>query len=119
VRARAPLTLEVRRHCLVTVRGGQPLESHFMDTLVDTRTLSKLKWRCRRGLLENDLFIERFFQRHEATLSVQQADALTALMELADNDLLDLMLARKSPEAELDRPDVHALLALMRQPPSA
>jgi len=89
-----------------------------MDTLVDARTLSKLKWRCRRGLLENDLFIERFFQRHEATLTVRQADALTALMDLADNDLLDLLLARKSPEAQLDRPDVHALLALMRQAPA-
>jgi antitoxin CptB len=89
-----------------------------MDTLVDARTLSKLKWRCRRGLLENDLFIERFFRRHEASLTMQQADTLTALMELADNDLLDLMLARKSPEAELDRPDVHALLALMREPPA-
>ncbi len=89
-----------------------------MDTLVDARTLSKLKWRCRRGLLENDLFIERFFRRHEASLTMQQADTLTALMELADNDLLDLMLARKSPEADLDRPDVHALLALMREPPA-
>jgi succinate dehydrogenase flavin-adding protein (antitoxin of CptAB toxin-antitoxin module) len=28
---------------------------------LDARSLSKLKWRCRRGLLENDLFIERFF----------------------------------------------------------
>ena len=26
---------------------------------------SKLRWRCRRGLLENDLFIERFFNRYE------------------------------------------------------
>jgi antitoxin CptB len=89
-----------------------------MDTLVDARTLSKLKWRCRRGLLENDLFIERFFRRHEADLTMQQAATLTALMELADNDLLDLMLARKSPEGDLDRPDVHALLALMREPPA-
>ncbi|HLO93585.1 MAG TPA: succinate dehydrogenase assembly factor 2, partial [Burkholderiaceae bacterium] len=33
------------------------------DALIDERALSKLKWRCRRGLLENDLFIERFFKR--------------------------------------------------------
>jgi antitoxin CptB len=104
---------------LVTVRSGQPLESRLMDTPVDARTLSKLKWRCRRGLLENDLFIERFFQRHEAGLTARQADALTALMELADNDLLDLLLARKSPEAGLDTPDVQALLVLMRAPPAA
>ena len=59
------------------------------------RALSKLKWRCRRGLLENDLFIERFFARYEATLTVTQAQALGALMELSDHDLLDLHLARK------------------------
>ncbi|MFM2067048.1 MAG: hypothetical protein RLZZ584_1957 [Pseudomonadota bacterium] len=114
-----PHTGLVRGDCLVSVPSGQPLESRFMDTPVDVRTLSKLKWRCRRGLLENDLFIERFFQRHEATLTARQADTLTALMELADNDLLDLLLARKTPEAELDRPEVHALLALMREPPAA
>ena len=88
-----------------------------MDTVVDARRLSKLKWRCRRGLLENDLFIERFFQRHEATLTERQAQALEVLMDLSDNDLLDLLLARKEPEGELDRPDVRQLLALLRTAP--
>ena len=37
-----------------------------MHTVIDERALSKLRWRCRRGLLENDLFIERFFDRHAA-----------------------------------------------------
>jgi antitoxin CptB len=32
------------------------------------RSLSKLRWRSRRGLLENDLFIERFFNRHALQL---------------------------------------------------
>jgi antitoxin CptB len=89
-----------------------------MDTAPDARRLSKLKWRCRRGLLENDLFIERFFQRHEASLTERQADALEALMDLSDNDLLDLLLARKEPESELDRADVRQLLAMMRVPPA-
>ena len=88
-----------------------------MDTAVDARRLSKLKWRCRRGLLENDLFIERFFERHEATLTERQAVALEALMDLSDNDLLDLLLARKEPEGDLDRADVRQLLALLRTAP--
>ena len=88
-----------------------------MDNLLDARALSKLKWRCRRGLLENDLLIERFFQRHEATLTVAQGEALSALMELSDNDLLDLLLRRKEPQGELDRADVRALLAQLRTPP--
>ena len=46
------------------------------------RALSKLRWRCRRGLLENDLFIERFFHRHESRLTVGQARAMYELMEI-------------------------------------
>ena len=87
-----------------------------MDTLLDERALSKLRWRCRRGLLENDLFIERFFARHEGQLTVRLAEGLQALMDLSDNDLLDLLLARKEPEGDLDRPVVREVLALMRQP---
>ena len=81
--------------------------------------MSKLKWRCRRGLLENDLLIERFFQHHEATLTVAQAEALSALMELSDNDLLDLLLRRREPAGELDRPDVRQVLEMLREPPTS
>ena len=84
--------------------------------LLDERALSKLRWRCRRGLLENDLFIERFFARHESGITVRQARALNALMDLSDNDLLDLMLRRKEPEGELACDEVVELLGLLRTP---
>jgi antitoxin CptB len=87
-----------------------------VDTALDARSLSRLKWRCRRGLLENDLFVERFFQRHEHALTARQALGLELLMDLSDNDLLDLLLRRREPEAELDRAEVHEVLALMRAP---
>ncbi len=85
---------------------------------IGERELSKLKWRCRRGLLENDLFIERFFRRFEETITTRQAAGLQALMALADNDLLDLLLSRKQPLGEVDVPEVHEVLALLRQPPA-
>lgn len=88
------------------------------EALLDERSLSKLRWRCRRGLLENDLLIERFFDRHAASLTVRQADALGELMDLADNDLLDLLLRRREPEGELDRPDVKEVLEMLRNPPA-
>jgi antitoxin CptB len=89
------------------------------EALIDERGLSKLQWRCRRGLLENDLFIERFFQRFSASLTVRQADALAALMDLSDNDLLDVQLARKSlaqVDSQLDRADVQEVLKMLREP---
>ena len=84
------------------------------DELIDERSLSKLKWRCRRGLLENDLFIERFFARHEACLTLRQAAALNELMNLADNDLLDLLLRRREPEGEINTSDVRQVLEMLR-----
>ncbi|MEP7280443.1 MAG: succinate dehydrogenase assembly factor 2 [Rubrivivax sp.] len=86
---------------------------------LDARSLSRLRWRCRRGLLENDLLIERFFRRQDdrgETLTTRQADGLTALLDLSDPDLLDLLLARCEPQGALDRQDVREMLALLRQP---
>jgi antitoxin CptB len=84
------------------------------EALLDAPALSKLRWRCRRGLLENDLFIERFFARHESGLTVRQAEAIGVLMDLSDNDLLDLLLGRKEPEGDLARTDVSHVLGLLR-----
>ncbi|MGE0499237.1 MAG: succinate dehydrogenase assembly factor 2 [Ramlibacter sp.] len=84
------------------------------EELLSERALSKLKWRCRRGLLENDLFIERFFSRHETGLTVSQADGLNVLMDLADNDLLDLLLRRKELQADINTSEVRNVLDMLR-----
>jgi antitoxin CptB len=90
------------------------------DELVDERTLSKLKWRCRRGLLENDLFIDRFFKRFESTLTVKQVQGLNVLMDLSDSDLLDLHLGRKTlaqVDANLVQDEVRQVLSMLKEPP--
>ena len=84
------------------------------QAVLDERGLSKLKWRCRRGLLENDLFIEKFFARHESGLTVDQAQGLNELMDLSDNDLLDLLLRRKEPSDALNTIHVQEVLAMLR-----
>jgi len=88
-----------------------------MDERLDERSLSKLRWRCRRGLLENDLFVERFFRQHEATITTRQAAGLLTLMDLADNDLLDLLLGRKPLAGEVDTPEAREVLAQLRSAP--
>jgi antitoxin CptB len=81
---------------------------------IDAAALSKLRWRCRRGLLENDLLIERVFARGSVTPAA--AAGLEALMPLGDNDLLDLFLGRTKPTRDLDRPEVHEVLQAVRAP---
>jgi antitoxin CptB len=85
---------------------------------LDERALSLLRWRCRRGLLENDLFLEKFFERCGATLTVRHADALNRLMDLGDHDLLDLQLARKTLDQvspHLDDANTREVLSLLRE----
>ena len=52
----------------------------------------KLKWKCRRGLLELDIVLQRFLQR--ATPAGREAVDLDALLELPDNDLWDIVAGR-------------------------
>ena len=96
---------------------GQTNASAAGENVLGARELSRLKWRCRRGLLENDLFIQRFFECRGKHLSQRDARGLQALIDLSDNDLLDLLLRRSEPTGELNRPEVHEVLALMRKPP--
>ncbi len=90
------------------------LDGQDRHTPLSERSLSKLRWRCRRGLLENDLFIERFFARHESRMTVGQARGLYALMDLSDNDLMDLLLRRKEPSGEIDTAAVREVLTALR-----
>ena len=90
------------------------------DELIDERVLSKLRWRCRRGLLENDIFIDRFFKKFASTLTVKQVQGLNALMDLSDSDLLDLHLGRKTlaqVDASLVQEEVCEVLSMLKEPP--
>ncbi len=44
----------------------------------------------------------------------EEVDAFSQLMELPDNDLMNLLLARSEPEGEVDLPHVRALLVRLR-----
>jgi antitoxin CptB len=74
----------------------------------------RLRWRARRGMLENDLIISRFLDREGDRLDVTDVLALEALLDLPDNELIDLLLARKDPQGGLDNNAVRNLLQRMR-----
>jgi antitoxin CptB len=57
--------------------------------------LYRLKCDARRGLLENDLILRRFFDRHGDQLSAEDGKVLSQLLSLEDNDLMDLLIGRK------------------------
>jgi len=75
---------------------------------------TRLRWRARRGLLENDLIITRFLDQYEADLTDVDVAALTLLFEMGDNDLLDVLLGRQEPAGAYDTPDIRRLVAIMQ-----
>jgi antitoxin CptB len=65
--------------------------------------LYRLKSDARRGLLENDLILQRFFERYGAQLSAEDGTVLSQLLALDDNDLMDLLIGRKDSVAGLEK----------------
>lgn len=53
-----------------------------------------LAWRCRRGLLELDLWLGGFLDAHRATLQPGEVAALERLLGLSDMELLDRLQGR-------------------------
>lgn len=61
---------------------------------ISAAALYRLKSDARRGLLENDLILDRFFKRYADELTVEQGLVLGQLLALSDNDLMDLLIGR-------------------------
>ncbi len=72
--------------------------------------LNRLRWRCRRGLLENDLVLARFLARHAATLDGERLAAFDALLALPDPELWELV----SGQRECGEPRLAAVVAMLR-----
>ncbi|HZW24946.1 MAG TPA: succinate dehydrogenase assembly factor 2 [Gallionella sp.] len=54
----------------------------------------RLRWRCRRGLLELDIVLGRFVERHYATLDEAERQAFDALLDMPDNPLWDMIAGK-------------------------
>ncbi len=80
----------------------------------DGVALRRLRWRARRGMLENDVLLARLFDRHAAKLDARLQCALERLLQLPDGELLDLALGRAAPPDALDTEAGNELLALLR-----
>jgi succinate dehydrogenase flavin-adding protein (antitoxin of CptAB toxin-antitoxin module) len=73
--------------------------------------IDRIRWRCRRGLLELDLILKRFMEHHFDRLEPSQRVLFSELLEETDNDLLDWALGRAEPYNPLYAPLVKLLRA--------
>ncbi|MBP6056850.1 MAG: succinate dehydrogenase assembly factor 2 [Nitrosomonas sp.] len=59
------------------------------------KELERARWRCRRGLLELDIILQRFMDQYYTQLDEQGLEQFERLLALPDNDLWDLITARQ------------------------
>ena len=72
--------------------------------------LGRIRWQCRRGLLELDLILIDFQSRHLESLDAEQLAHFKELLAFPDNDLLDVIMGRAvSPDRRFD-----TVLALLK-----
>jgi antitoxin CptB len=73
-----------------------------MDDSADSVRMARLRWRCRRGLLELDLLFARFLQERYPRLAPAEQKSFETLLELPDSFLLACLQGRESPPQELE-----------------
>ena len=71
---------------------------------------ARIRWRCRRGMLELDLVLRAFCDRYLEKLHAYQLNVFRALLERPDPELLDYVMAHEEPVDPCER----ELIALMR-----
>ena len=76
----------------------------------DPKRASRLKWSCRRGLLELDLVLEKFVENRLPLLTEEELDSFDKLLLLPDNDILDLAMGR----AEISDPALGKIVDWLR-----
>ena len=81
---------------------------------IDPLRRTRLRWRSRRGLLENDIVLTRFLDKNLDVMSEPDVQGFDELLELTDNDLLDLILARKQLQPEQGGQNAKRVLELLR-----
>lgn len=82
--------------------------SHPQSSILDPVSMERIRWRCRRGLLELDIVLERFIGQY-ASLNTQQKIIFDELLDLPDTRLWDLLSGKESALND----DQHALIALI------
>ncbi len=69
----------------------------------------RTRWHCRRGMLELDLVLNRFMDRHYRGLDAAQRHAFGELLELQDHELWEVIAGL----APAPRPELAAVAGML------
>lgn len=69
-----------------------------MNSMISPQHKAKIKWHCRRGMLELDLLLNQFLTRYFDDLTEEQVGSFEQLLEFSDPELYAVLLGNKQPE---------------------
>ena len=69
----------------------------------------RTRWRCRRGMLELDVILQRFIDKYYGQLNEEELRQFEVLLDLPDNDLWDMITLKKAEDK-----DIQSALQLLR-----
>lgn len=75
----------------------------------------RLAWRCRRGMLELDIVLQRFVKEQFGGLTLAEMHIFDEMLELADNDFWELIQSAEQVNYEADVQSVLRKLSIARQ----
>jgi antitoxin CptB len=69
------------------------------SSILNPAALQRIRWRCRRGLLELDIIFGRFVDAHYAQLTEAERQTFEVFLDMPDNPLWDLVSGRTDAES--------------------
>ncbi|MCI0434330.1 MAG: succinate dehydrogenase assembly factor 2 [Gemmatimonadetes bacterium] len=79
----------------------------------DARELSRLRWRCRRGMRELDELLLRYLEHRLPQATPRERDAFACLLELPDPELFGYLAGHRPRHAAAD-PTLEYVIARIR-----
>ncbi len=70
-------------------------------SIVQDETFRRLRWQCRRGLLELDLLFVHFLEQRYTSLNAIEQGAFQRLLEQPDQTLLAWLQGQQEPPSDL------------------
>jgi antitoxin CptB len=86
------------------------MTQHAMSEL----ELRRLSWRCRRGMLELDIVLQRFAEHQLKTLDIAELSAFDVLLDYPDNEFLDVVTNKLCIDPALSTPAMQRLISKLR-----
>ena len=90
--------------------GARGLAPHSSLLTPHREAINRIRWQCRRGLLELDLVLVRFVELHLEQLSPRELEAAAALLAQPDMELWELI----GSAAPYGDEDVNRVLGMLR-----